>query len=271
MRPSRIKSRLRHGEPALITQLHLTDPSVHELVSLFGFDGIWLDLEHHAHSVETAVNLMRAARVGTSDVVVRPGKGEFMRLGRMLEAGAQGIMYPRCDDAREAAEVVRWSKFAPLGQRGFDGSGADAPYCALPMDQYVRRANEETFLIIQLEEQRAIDAAAEIAAVEGVDALMFGPADFSVLSGVPGQFDHPRVQQAIQQIARAAREAGKPWGMPAFNVEHAKQLLDMGARLLFHAADIVLLRNGYLDIQRRFAPLGFRFAQTERERPHGVG
>jgi 4-hydroxy-2-oxoheptanedioate aldolase len=269
MKVSRIKAKLRRGEPVLVTQLHLTDPVVHELVSLLGFDGIWLDLEHHPTGVETAAGLMRAARVGTSDIIARPGKGEFMRLGRLLDAGAQGIMYPRCDDAREAAEVVRWSKFAPLGQRGFDGAGPDAPYCALPMDQYVRQANEETFVIIQLEEQRALDEAAKIAALDGVDALMFGPADFSVLSGVPGQFDHPRVQAAVQQVAKAARAAGKAWGMPAFNVEHAKQLLDLGAQLLFHAADIVLLRNGFLDVQRRFAPLGFRFGPApEREHAH---
>ena len=55
-----------------------------------------------------------------------------MRLGRLLEAGAKGIMYPRCDDAKEAREVVRWSKFAPLGERGFDGANPDQPYCSMP-------------------------------------------------------------------------------------------------------------------------------------------
>ena len=83
-----------------------------------GFDGIWMDMEHHGYSVETATTLMRAARVGTADIMARPAKGEFMRMGRMLEAGAQGIMYPRCDDAAEARQVVTWSKFAPLGRRG---------------------------------------------------------------------------------------------------------------------------------------------------------
>ena len=79
MRVSKIAKKLSDDQPVLITSLHLTDPSVFELTSLMGFDGIWIDLEHHAHSLETVQNLMRAARIGTSDIVARPAKGEFMR------------------------------------------------------------------------------------------------------------------------------------------------------------------------------------------------
>ena len=93
MRPSKIKAKLRRNEPALVTTCHFADPSAYELVSLMGFDGLWMDLEHHAVSLETANNLMRAARAGTADILARPAKGEFMRMGRILEAGAQGIMY----------------------------------------------------------------------------------------------------------------------------------------------------------------------------------
>ncbi len=95
MRTSKIKGKLKRDEPVLLTTLHLTDPSVFELTGVMGFDGIWMDMEHHGYSVETATSLMRAARVGTTDIMVRPAKGEFRRMGRMLEAGAQGIMYPR--------------------------------------------------------------------------------------------------------------------------------------------------------------------------------
>ena len=135
MRPSRVKAKLRRNEPALITTLHYVDPTLYELTSLMGFDGIWMDLEHHQYSVETAANLMRAARIGASDIIARPAKGEFMRMARLLEAGAQAIMYPRCESAAEAAEVVRWAKFAPLGERGVDGASADAPYCCMPVAQ----------------------------------------------------------------------------------------------------------------------------------------
>jgi 4-hydroxy-2-oxoheptanedioate aldolase len=259
MRPSKIKAKLKRNEPALVTTIHFTDPSAYELVSLMGFDGLWMDLEHHAASVETANALMRAARVGTADILARPAKGEFMRMGRILEAGAQGIMYPRCDNAAEAREVVKWSKFAPLGRRGCDGGNPDMPYCTMPVDQYVREANEQTFVVVQLEDCEAIGNAREIAEVEGVDVLFFGPGDFTVLSGIPGQFDHPMVDEAIRSVAAAAKAAGKHWGMPVGTPERAKQLLEMGARLIAYGADIVWLKNALDDTRRRFAPLGFTF------------
>ncbi|HND52062.1 MAG TPA: aldolase/citrate lyase family protein [Pirellulaceae bacterium] len=259
MRNSKVKAKLRRGEPVLLTTLHLTDPSLFELVGLMGFDGIWMDLEHHGYSVETASAMMRAARVGHVDIMARPAKGEFMRMGRLLEAGAQGIMYPRCDSADEARQVVTWSKFAPLGRRGFDGGNPDMPYCTMPMAEYVRKANEETFVVVQIEDEGAVSRIDEIAAVEGVDVLFFGPADFTVLSGVPGQFDHPKVQNAIAAVAAAAAKHGKNWGMPSGTVERTQQLLDLGARFICHGADLIWVKNGLEEVQRRFAPLGFTF------------
>src|SRR6478609_1715959 len=190
MRTSRIKSKVERNEAAFCTTLTLAAPELFELVSILGFDGIWLDMEHHQHSVETASQLIRAARVGNADVVARPAKGEFMRMGRMLEAGAQAIMYPRCENVEEAKEVVRWAKFAPFGKRGFDGANPDADYLGHSMTEYMQRANRETVLIIQIEEQKSLDQAEAIAAVPGVDFLMLGPADYSILSGLAGQFDN---------------------------------------------------------------------------------
>ncbi|MBP7933909.1 MAG: aldolase [Phycisphaerae bacterium] len=260
MRPSVVKAKLARNQPVLLTMLHFTDPSVFEMTSLMGFDGIWMDLEHHFYSVETAAVMMRAARVGTADILARCAKGEFMRIGRLLEAGAQGIMYPRCDGPEEAAEAVKWAKFAPLGKRGFDGGNPDMPYCSMPMADYVRHANEQTFLLMQIEEQQALDAAEAIARVEGVDGLFFGPADYSVLSGFPGQFESPRIQRAVEAVAKAAKKTGKHWGTPAFHADHAKWLLSLGATVLCHNADLVLVKEGLKRIQEQFRPLGFQFS-----------
>jgi len=259
MRKSQIKAKLARKEVALCTLLHGVDPSFFELTSMMGFDGIWMDMEHHGYSVETAGTLMRAARVGTADIMVRPAKGEFMRMGRLLELGAQGVMYPRCTNAAEAREVVRWCKFAPLGERGFDGGNPDMPYCTMSIADYVRVANEQSFVIVQLEEPKAVAIADEIAAVEGIDALFFGPADFTVLSGVPGQFDHPSVMKAIETIATAARRAGIAWGTTCSGLEHAKRLIALGAGILCHGADIIMVKNGMEEIQRQFATIGFEF------------
>jgi len=259
MRSSRIKAKLRRNEPALITTLHYIDPTLYEMTSLLGFDGIWMDLEHHHYSVETSANLMRAARVGTSDIIARPAKGEFMRMGRLLEAGAQGIMYPRCESAAEAAEVVRWARFAPLGERGVDGANADAPYCSAPMKQYLQKANEETLVIVQVESPKALEVVDAIAKVPGVDVLMFGPGDFSVLAGVPYQFDHTIVVNATQRVAAAAKQAGIHWGTVSGTPEHTRKLLDLGARFICHGADIVVMKCGLEQMQAQYAPLGFTF------------
>ena len=259
MRASRIKAKLRRGEPVLVTTLHLIDPSVFELTSLMGFDGIWMDLEHHTYSVQTAAELMRAARAGSADIVARPAKGEFMRMQRMLEAGAHGIVYPRCDNAQEAAEVVGWMKFAPEGRRGFDGGNPDMPYLSMPMDQYVAEANRQTFLILQIETPQAVEGVDEIAAVDGVDVLMMGPADFSILSGIPGQFDHQRSRDAKRKIAEAASRAGKHWACPAGSVQQARALIEMGARVIFYQADILMVKSGLEQVQREMGPLGFTF------------
>lgn len=259
MRTSIVKKKLRRDEAALVVCLHYTDASIHEMTSLMGFDCIWLDLEHHGYSVETATQMMRAARVGSSDILARPAKGEFMRMSRLLEMGATGILYPRCDNAEEAAEVVRWAKFAPQGQRGADGANADMPYLMMPIGEYVRKANEETFVAIQVEDADGVARADEIAAVDGVDILFFGPGDFSILSGFPGQMDHPEIQRAMEHVAAAARRHGKHWGMPCFSPDHGRKLLDMGARFLAHGADIVLLKRALENIQAQFSPLGFHF------------
>lgn len=265
MRTSVVKAKLARNEPVLVVCLHFTDGSLYEMTSLLGFDCIWMDLEHHGYSVETAATLMRAARVGGSDIVARPAKGEFMRLSRLLEMGATGIMYPRCESAAEAAEVVKWAKFAPQGRRGADGANADMPYLSMSAPDYVRAANEQTFVVVQLEDAEAVARADEIAAVPGVDVLFFGPGDFSILSGFPGQMDHPAIGEAVQHISAAARRAGKHWGMPCFSPEHGRRLLDLGARFLAHGADIVLLKRGLEGIQQQFAPLGFAFP-----RPRGA-
>lgn len=259
MRFSRIKAKLRKNEPALITTLHYTDGTLYEMTSLMGFDGIWMDLEHHHYSVETAANLMRAARVGASDIVARPAKGEYMRMARLLEAGAQGIMYPRCESAAEAAEVVKWMKFAPVGERGLDAANADAPYCCMPVKPYLRMANEETLVIVQIESPRAVENVEAIAAVPGVDILMIGPGDLSVLAGMPFDFENPYMLKARERVAAAAKANKIHWGTVSGAPEHTKKLLDMGARFICHGADILMVKQGLEQIQKNYAPLGFTF------------
>ncbi len=259
MRHSRVKLRWDKGKSVLATVAGLTDPASSELISLLGFDCIWMDAEHQANSVETIANMIRAARVGDADVMVRPGKGEFMRMGRLLEAGAMGIMYPRCDGPEEAKEVIRWSKFAPLGERGFMGANADQPYNSMDIVEYVKFANHETFIVIQVESPEAVKEAGAIADVEGVDVVFFGPADFSVLSGIPGQFDNPIIRKARAETARQAIAAGKRFGTIVFNQRSAEEALELGASLICYGMDLMFIREGLEKTKKKFIELGFEF------------
>ena len=259
MRASRIRQRWKSGKPAVCIAVTIKDPCVCELVSLLGYDGIWLDFEHHSASIDTASDLMRAARVGGSDILARPAKGEFMRMGRLLEIGAQGILYPRCDDAAEAAEVVRWSKFAPLGERGFDGSSPDMPYYLSDPVEYIKKANEETFVAIQIETPEALKNTRSIAEVAGVDVIFFGPGDFSILSGNFGKTISKEALKARETAAKEALAAGKRFGSIFTTVEQARELLDIGATLLVHCSDICVLGQNYQQLRNDLEPFGVAF------------
>ncbi|NLF40350.1 aldolase [bacterium] len=261
MNPSRVKARWAQGKPVLCVLNHLVDARATEVIATMGFDCIWIDLEHGERSTETLAHLCRAARLAGADVMARPAKGEFMRMGRLLEAGAHGILYPRCESVEEAREVVRWAKFPPLGERGFDSGNADNTYGEHPATEYVPEANRQTWIAIQIESPNALPHARAIAEVDGVDMIFFGPCDYSNLSGKIGLFRDPSIMQAARQIAKDTRAAGKHFGTLAFDLGHAKQLLDLGATFLNCGADIGMLRRSLAEAQRGYAELGFCFGR----------
>lgn len=259
MRESRVRKRWAQGKPVLATVAHFTDPSSAELIGLMGIDCLWIDLEHQPMGLAEAANMIRAARVGDMDVMARPAKGEFMRMARLLEAGASVIMYPRCESADEARELVRCAKFPPLGERGFFSASPDNPYSTMPVKDYVRQANEQTILIAQIESPNAVKQARAIAEVPGIDLLFFGPGDFSVISGVPGNFDSPVVREGLAETCRQALAAGKRFGTTVPDPEFAKKMLEIGASLLCYGGDLHFLRQALVDIKVNFGRLGFEF------------
>jgi 4-hydroxy-2-oxoheptanedioate aldolase len=129
----------------------------------------------------------------------------------------------------------------------------------MPMPQYLKAANEHTLLIAQLESPHALDHAAEIARVPGIDVLMLGPGDLSVVAGIPYQFDHPLIVDAHRRVAEAAKSAGKWWGTVSGSPEHTRKLFDLGAKFVCHGCDLIMVKQGMELIQQRYAPLGFTF------------
>jgi 4-hydroxy-2-oxoheptanedioate aldolase len=257
MKSSRVLACWRKGRPAVCAILHLADPALAEMaVSLPFVDCIWLDFEHGPLSIEPGANFMRAARLAGCDFLARPGKGEFMRMGRMLEQGANGIMYPRCESPAEAREFVRWAKFAPLGERGFAGDNAEAGYATSNVASCVDTANRETFLCPMIESPNALKQARAIAEVEGIDMLFFGPGDFSVLSGLRAPLDHPSVMAACKEACDAALAAGKRFGSLALTVEQGKRLLEMGASFLVCYSDMYALNSSFQNLHNQLSTLG---------------
>ncbi|OYW17703.1 MAG: hypothetical protein B7Z55_12010 [Planctomycetales bacterium 12-60-4] len=129
----------------------------------------------------------------------------------------------------------------------------------MPMPPYLKAANEHTLLVVQLESPNALDHAEAIARVPGVDVLMLGPGDLSVIAGIPYQFTHPIITGAYERVAAAAKAAGKWWGTVSGSPEHSQMLMNLGARFICHGADLILIKQGMEQIQQRYAPLGFTF------------
>src|SRR5919204_3344517 len=163
----RLKELLAQGSLVRVYGLgQLCHPKLVEMVGLLGgYDAVWLDQEHAGLTVEQIEHAARAARACGLDSFVRLAPTDYSAVMRPLEAGAGGVMAAQVRSARQAEEVVTWSKFHPRGLRGVNSTGVDGRYGTLPLLEYLRRANDETFVAIQIEHADAVEE------VEGIAAL----------------------------------------------------------------------------------------------------
>ncbi len=261
MRKSIVKAKLAAGKPVSVVKQNYHLPWVTEMLGKIGFDCIWVCLEHLPTDMPMAVNMATAARASNVDLMMRAARGEYMRIGRMLEAGATGIMLARIDSLQEAKDLITWAKFPPLGRRGVDAVNADADHGLANFREYLDWANRETFLVVQIESQSALDCCEEIAELESVDVLFVGPADLSLNQGMDKTSPNfwKDLRPLTDRVAKAAAKAGKAWGMPAGSTDRTKELLDQGARFISHGADLVIVMQGFVKIREDMAKLGFEF------------
>ena len=206
-----------------------------------GYDCIWLDLEHRLIGEQEVQNILLHCHIADIDCMVRPPTLEKTRLYRYLEDGATGLMIPHVSTPEKARKLADAVKFPPLGDRGLDGAGFDANFFLNNIDQYTQEANRETFLVVQLETQEAIENADEIASVEGVDAMFIGPGDLGMRHRMGASSISP--DAALGIVAAAAKKHNTAWGCPAFNVEQMAELHAIGARLVAHGGDFMALKN----------------------------
>jgi 2-dehydro-3-deoxyglucarate aldolase/4-hydroxy-2-oxoheptanedioate aldolase len=252
---TRIKDLLAQGKLVRVFCLgQLCYPKIAEIVGLMGgFDGIWLDQEHAGLSTEQIELAVRAARLVGLDSFVRLAPTDYATVMRPLEAGASGVMAAQVRGTRQAEEVVRWAKFHPLGLRGVNGTGLDGLYGTLPQADYLRRANEETFVVIQIEHADAVAEVERIAALPGVDVLFVGPSDLAQSMGLAGDLEHPRVWQAIERSARAARDHGKAWAILPRDLAYARRCVELGCRMLSMGIDVWAVQRGLKAFQAEYA------------------
>ena len=235
----------------------------HNLIHIIGlsggFHGLWFDLEHTSFSTQELEVVTMAAREHGLDTFCRVAPTDYATVTRCLEAGSSGVMAAQIFSAAQAEEFVRWAKFAPRGWRGLNTGGWDAKFTMEPVVQFTRRANEETFVAIQIETVASVNECEAIAAIDGVDALFVGPSDLSQGLGVTGQFFHEKCLAAIDKVSAACRNAGKPWSAVTFNAEHAEMLISKGCRMLSPTNDVRMIVAGVNTIKKDFNAL---FAKT---------
>jgi 2-dehydro-3-deoxyglucarate aldolase/4-hydroxy-2-oxoheptanedioate aldolase len=233
----------------------LYHPKLIEIVGEHGgFDALWVDAEHAGLGMKEFEIATLAAKAYGLDHFVRLPATDYAVIMRALEAGAGGVMVSMVRSPADAEQAVRWAKFHPRGERGMNGGNRDGRFGLTPLAEYVARANAETFVGIQIETAGALASVAEIARVPDVDLLFVGPADISQVIGVPGDFENPKCLDAIERIARACAEAGKPWGIVPRGPEYAERMRGWGCRMFVLGFDIHAFHAGIRSVKERYTP-----------------
>ena len=242
LRRSRVLHALRAGGSATCMKINLADPRVVEIASICGIDSVWMCNEHVPSDWTGIENQIRAAKLYDVDTIVRVEKGSYSDYIKPFEADSTGIIVPHVTSADEARQIVKWTRFKPVGCRPMDGGNAEGKFCTVDVKDYIDNNLHERFIIMQIESPEALKNLEEILAVPGFDMVCFGPGDFAHLSGKPGQMNAPEVVAARGQVARLARKHGK-YAMAAGMVESRAVLEREGHTFFGLGADVLGLAD----------------------------
>lgn len=226
-------------------------PLVAEICAGSGLDIVLVDGEHSPVGLESVLAQLHAAAAYPVVPVVRAPIGDAVVLKQLLDLGAQNVLVPMVSSAADAEAMVRAVRYPPLGVRGVGSALArSSRWSRIP--DYLARAADLVSLTVQIETTDGLAAAASIAAVDGVDALLVGPADLAASLGLLGQQDHPDVVAAVESVIRAGREAGTPVGVNAFDPAMAERYAAAGAAFVLVGSDVTLLARASEGLAARF-------------------
>ena len=245
------RNRLRQGELLRGVLLNLPSAAVAEILAGAGFDWLFIDAEHGAIDTGDLVAILQAVERDLACVVRVPAlSGGAIK--RALDMGAAGIIVPQVDTAEQAAEVVRFARYAPQGDRGM--GLARAHRYGFGLREYIAAANDAVAVIVQAEHARAVENIDRIAAVPGIDAIFLGPLDLSASLGHAGDFDHPRVVEAIEHVTRRCQAVGMPLGFFGVDARAVKPFIARGYTLICAGVDSLLLGQGARRLAEELSP-----------------
>ena len=247
------RQRVLAGETLLGTFAMLGSSATVELAARSGMDWVLIDLEHGLGGESDLLGYLQAMQGTGAAPIVRVERTERLRVGRALDMGAVGIMAPQVSGAEEAHTFVSYLRYQPAGQRGvmvftrgLDWGGGGHPS--------VKGRHEALTGIVQIETPAAVDAAPEMAAIDGVDVLFVGPADLSHAMGIPGNITDPAFDAAIRRVADGARAAGKAAGVMLWKPDDAPRFRDAGYTFFSLSNEGSILNaalRGFVDGTRR--------------------
>jgi 2-keto-3-deoxy-L-rhamnonate aldolase RhmA len=206
-----------------------------------GWDYILIDTEHASLGIETVATLLHVASTVGMPALVRVPETQRSLLSRPLDAGAMGLMIPRVESRAQAEAVVRCAKYPPLGDRGVILGEAHTNYTMVDGKRFMRQANAETLLVMQIETQAGLERMDDILSTPGLDVALIGPYDLSTSLGIPGEVNHPRMVRAIDAFLKGCRRRGVVPGNFVTSVADGKAWLRRGMRFLIYSADFFMV------------------------------
>jgi 2-dehydro-3-deoxyglucarate aldolase len=252
--PNSFKRRLGAGETLIGCWCSLANPITTEVLGLAGFDWLLLDGEHAPNDVTTFIPQLMALKDSASAPVVRPSWNDAVEIKRLLDAGFYNILVPFVQSADDARRAVAATRYPPAGIRGVSVSQRSNRFGTVA--DYFRDIDANITVLVQIESRAGMDAAGEIAAVDGVDGVFVGPSDLAAALGHLGNPGEASVQAAIAQVFDAAKAAGKPTGILTPVEADARRYLAMGATFVAVGSDLGVFRNATQQLRDRFARSG---------------
>ena len=240
MLTNHFKRALQEKRPQIGLWLGLCSSYSAELLAGAGFDWLLIDGEHAPNNVQTVLGQLQAVAPYPSQPVVRPPWNDAVIIKQLLDVGAQTLLIPMIQNAEQARDAVRATRYPPHGVRGVGSALARASRWTRVPD-YLQQADEQMCVLVQIETREAVKNLDAILQVEGVDGVFIGPADLSADMGFAGNPQHPEVQRTIDDAIARIRAAGKAPGILMANKVLAQRYLEAGALFVAVGVDTTLL------------------------------